>query len=656
MVETPAPQEPVRVEGELFFEWKYAVNATDLKGSTDRSFLHEGVNHLFDFSHFHKYPLAGGQELESTGVFRYTDDPRVDPERNSVQRAYLRWTGPTFELTGGDRLVNYSRFSFNQNIKGLHGRKDLDALGGLRLTGTAGFFTDRWGSLYRGFEKFTDFRTPPDPRFPSKPYTRLVLGVRGEKPLVDETKWVAVNYSQGSDIIRSLPRQAQVAPFNNQLWSVDWSFLFTHNLRLTGELAYSASQFDARFQDDKRGDYAARVELSQQWRRYRWRLEYNRFMPKFFSVNARQVQDLQDFSLQGTVDFSRHLSLTGTFRRTNDNLPGDPVVEFVPRQVCNDAAETLRPQPLSNANRTQTVCDPVTGDFVGLTTFGHVVDSEGREVTTVLRLPEVRLTLRSLPFWQRLIVDVGYRERVVETSNTSSFRLTTETSTSPPASVTFLTPLFQERATKIPFVDISLPFGIHQFRFGYEYRRNRDRALPENSTFTHRATAQYRLPSLFIGAWTVSGDLRFETERESKQVELETLKDPVTQLTVVDPLTLRPVVRRQSAGDQIRSIQGSLVLEFPKYFTLDLYYRELNAELLSSFQLGALPQFGNGGYRRPTGRAQLQYRIRDDENKYFLFTVERNVNTFNVLDPTQPDTRSFREKLAQITFVYRFHR
>lgn len=661
VVQAAPPKEPAPEAGELFFEWKYGVNSTDLKGNEDRSFLHEGVNHIFDFSHFSKRPLEGGRMLESTAVFRYTDDPRVDPERNSLQRAYTKLTGPTFAFTAGDALVNYSRFSFNQNIKGLNLQKAVESLDGMRLTGTAGVFTDRWGSLFRGWEKFTDFRTTPDPRVPSKPYTRMVLGFRLDKSF-GENQWVGVNYSHGSDIIRSLPPETQLAPYNNHVASVDWLWVFARNLRFGGELAESASEFDTRFQRGLSSDYAARLELSQQWQRYRWRLEFSRFTPNFFSVNARQVQDLQDASAQVTVDLTKQVSLTGVFRRTNDNLPGSPVLAFPLRQVCNDRKPKMHLQSLSNAGRTLTDCDPGTGDFVGLRAFDHVVDSEGREMTTVVRAPDIHLNIRSLPFWSRLLLELGYRERAIETSNKDSYRFTTQTSSITTDQVVLASPLFRERATRMPYFDLSFPVGMHQFKVGYEYRHNRDRVQPENSTFTHRVTALYRLPSLFLRDWTLSTDLRFDTERESKQVDLEELEDPATELPVVDPLTLRPLVRRRSAGDQTRTLQGNATLEFPKYFTLDLMYRELSAELLSSFvpvppsSLAGLRQFANGGYRRPKWRAQLQYRIRNDENRFFLFTVERNVDTFNNLDPTKPDERSFRERVAQVTFVYRFRR
>ncbi|MDA2915113.1 hypothetical protein MYX77_14385, partial [Acidobacteriia bacterium AH_259_A11_L15] len=84
----PAQATPTPEAAELFIEWKYAVNGTDNKGNEERSFLHEGINHIVDFSLFDRRPLLGARQIESVGVFRYTDDPRVDPERNSLQRLY----------------------------------------------------------------------------------------------------------------------------------------------------------------------------------------------------------------------------------------------------------------------------------------------------------------------------------------------------------------------------------------------------------------------------------------------------------------------------------------------------------------------------------------------------------------------------------------
>ena len=55
-------------------------------------------------------------------------------------------------------------------------------------------------------------------------------------------------------------------------------------------------------------------------------------------------------------------------------------------------------------------------------------------------------------------------------------------------------------------------------------------------------------------------------------------------------------------------------------------------------------------------RAEVEFKIRNDENKRIIFAYERNINTFLTADPTQPDTRSFRETVFQLTFLVRFGR
>ena len=56
-----------------------------------------------------------------------------------------------------------------------------------------GYFTDRWGSLYRSFEVL-----------PGKPYSRLVGGARLEQKL-GSNGWAALSWSHGKDLPQSLP-------------------------------------------------------------------------------------------------------------------------------------------------------------------------------------------------------------------------------------------------------------------------------------------------------------------------------------------------------------------------------------------------------------------------------------------------------------------
>src|SRR2546426_12654946 len=83
--------------GQVYFETKSNIDGTQLQGNRERSFLHEGVNLTSEVSFFSNAPLLRVRRFEHLVVFRYTDNPRVDPERNSMQRAYLRLIGPSFE-------------------------------------------------------------------------------------------------------------------------------------------------------------------------------------------------------------------------------------------------------------------------------------------------------------------------------------------------------------------------------------------------------------------------------------------------------------------------------------------------------------------------------------------------------------------------------
>src|SRR6266852_6665175 len=140
--------------------------------------------------------------LEILGVGRYTTNPQVDPERNSLQRAYVRLQGPSFETNLGDALVNFSRLTFNQNVKGLTVSKKI--VPHLKFTGPVGYFVARWGSLSRAYSFFRDLTGPPNPLSPGKPYSRFVAGTRVEQQF-GRSSWLAANWSHGKDLQQSLP-------------------------------------------------------------------------------------------------------------------------------------------------------------------------------------------------------------------------------------------------------------------------------------------------------------------------------------------------------------------------------------------------------------------------------------------------------------------
>ena len=157
-----APASAAASSGNLrFIEVRSFTNLTRVVGEArDRSFLTVGRNSAVDLSYQENFGI-GTRRFEAVSVLRYADDPRVDPERSSVQRAYFRILGPRSQYDFGDSLVSYSRFSYNQNVKGLSFVRSMPWGQGFRLLGNAGAFIDRYGSLFKE-------------DLPGKPLTRVV--------------------------------------------------------------------------------------------------------------------------------------------------------------------------------------------------------------------------------------------------------------------------------------------------------------------------------------------------------------------------------------------------------------------------------------------------------------------------------------------------
>jgi len=626
---------PAIEPGQTYFELRYIVDGTDIQGNRERSFLHEGINHTAEFSFFSNGPIGDFHRFEILAVGRYTNNPQVDPERNSIQRAYVRLQGPSFEGNLGDALINFSRLTFNQNVKGLTISKKLRP--GLKVIGTVGFFVDRWGSLYRQYSVFRDLTGPPNPLSPGKPYTRFVAGTRVEQQ-IGRGNWIAMNWSHGKDLQQSLPGatlacldpisgfitirplssgclpgEAEVVGFrrpfpeavNNDVISADtnveyvpWHFGFR------GEFAYSwtsggtpppaadASNFacgseppifgaavlDARCFAGQAGDWAGRLEAHERIKKLTLRTDYSRYEPNFFSANARQIRDLQDFSVRGEYELTRSVSVIGLWRRSNDNLNGQ------------------------------------------------------RNFTNVVRAPEGRLVFRNLPFYRRMAIEVGYRERNLDTQGTPG-----------PLDV-------QKRSTRIPFLTLNVPMGRANLAFDYEHRHEMNAVTPQLSTDTDRFAIGYRAHYSW-DRWEFSPTARFDIERLDKHAPFNPALPP-TDITLLFPGDFF------SAFDTNRTIQAGFLLDTPRYLRIEGNYKEFNGLALSSVPVNQPPVFlyFNQGFKRPSWRAAVTYKIGNDENRTVTAFYVRTNNFFPTGDPTVPDVRSFRETVIGGSIVLRFRK
>ncbi len=628
---SPRTPPPAIEPGQMYFELRYTVDGTDIQGNRERSFLHEGINHTAEFSFFTSEPMGDFHRLEILGVGRYTNNPQVDPQRNSLQRAYVRLQGPSFEVNLGDALVNFSRLTFNQNVKGLTVSKKM--LPRLKVIGTVGFFVDRWGSLYRNYTFFLPFDpfgppVTPNPSSPGKPYSRFVAGTRVEQQ-IGRGSWIALNWSHGKDLQQSLPDatlacldtatgfinirplstgcltgEAEVVGFrrpfpeavNSDVISADTNVEYVPwHFGVRGEFAYSwssggmppvgansanfacapvspivgADVLDARCFAGQVRDWAGRLEAHERIKKLTLRTDYSRFEPNFFSANARQIRDLQDFNFRGEYELTRNVSVVGSWRRSNDNLNGQ------------------------------------------------------RNFTNVVRAPEGRLVFRDLPFYRRMAIEVGYRERNLDTPGTPG-----------PLDV-------QKRSTRIPFLSLTVPVGRANVAFDYEHRHEINAVTPQLSTDTDRFAIGYRAHYSW-DHWEFSPTARFEIERLDKNTPLNAALSP-TDITLLFPGDFF------SAFDTNRTIQAGFLLDTPRYLRIEGNFKEFNGLALSPLQASAQlnPQlpflYFDQGFRRPSWRAAVTYKIGNDENRTVTAFYVRTNNFFPTGDPTVPDLRSFRE-------------
>ena len=332
-----------------FIELRQFLNYSEVTGDAkDRTFLTPGYNNGMDISYLENFSW-GIRQFEVASVGRFTDDPRVDPESSSLQRAYFRVSAPQYQLNLGDYLVSYTRFTYNQNLKGLNYIRTMPWGEGSRLLVNAGTFTDRYGSLFK------------DDIF-GKPFTRVVSGARLEQKL-SRDKLVAFNWSYGNDIVRSVPidpltGSEPFTPIKNNVVSLDSRMTLFRVWDMQGEMAYSVTNPDTRFFSFNRKDYAVRFDNTVRAGIWTFNEYYTRIMPSFYAVNARQIADLQDFLFRASAQLTGNVSLQGSYRRTNDDLR-----------------------------------------------------EQNRNPQTTFQLPEARVSLRNLPHLGNTLVDLGYRER-----------------------------------------------------------------------------------------------------------------------------------------------------------------------------------------------------------------------------------------------------
>jgi len=592
--------------GEIRFMTRY----TQINGDETRSFHVPGENDLGEFNYYFDHDMSGSpMRLQFLTMFRSTDDASIDPDRNSLQKAYVRFYGPRSEYILGDTLVNYSRLTFNQNIKGFSGAWRIGD--NWKLSTTTGVFIDRWSSLYKDQPQFVDntgtlFGCLPPPGYAGaftplndpqcgRPYTSVVSGVRLERKLNKESA-LGLNFATSDDLESTrVTALAGTTPFpaNNRVASADLKYAWK-GFRLDTEYAYSFTNFDYRAATPgMQGDYGARLDASYRYKKLTLRTSFLRFQPNFASMNARQVQDLQDWLFRASYDLTNWLTADGTIRRSNDDLR---------RQLP----------------------------------FEQVVWG-----------PEARLILHDLSFYRRGTFELGYRHRDVQASDGSV-----------------------DHYVRIPYGEFTLPVKTTFLTIGYERREAVDNIVLGQTSNTSRYYAALRGIYDFNG-WHVTPNFRYELERAGQRPSIDRF-NTLTPGEVLNPLDLLDLYydsnRLASAGIMVETPKYFIVeLAFRDASSTTTNQTDFSQQCVAGNTPPCNPLVGTiaqvlptpAGYSRPSYRAALTYKIANDENKMLIFAFERNNNFFYTQDFTPGgllNPANFDERLIGVTFVYKFGR
>ncbi len=675
--------------GEMRLMTRYSdINAGSQQGLA-RSFHNQGENDLAEFNYFIDRNLfTTGHRYQFLSMFRATDDSSIDPERNSIQKGFLRLYGPRDEVIIGDALVNYSRLTFNQNIKGVSASTMLGKK--WKLSGVAGVFIDRWGSLFKdqpmnvpGFVvdpvtgQRTSFVTDPitgakvpviagcqppvtptpfnfvqsnDPQC-GRPFTAVVSGARLEYAFTRDSA-VGFNFSASHDLVDTradLP-PGTIQPFpapqpaDNKVGSIDFKYQLK-GVRMSGEYAYSATNFDTRATlciapcdprtptdgQGVQGDWGARFEATYRYKKLNFRTSYVRYQPNFASINARQIADLQDFLFRVSYDALPWLTVDGTMRRNNNNLK--------------------QQQPYE----------------------------------TTIWGPEGRFIFHDFSFYRRASLELGYRHRIIDGSS-ATLPLTLQTNgTLVPALTTGCVNhssssgmVCIDRFLRQPYAELTLPISTTFLTVGYERRQSIDLLKAGQTNNTDRF--YFGIRGIYdVGGWHVSPTVRYELERQNHRLDLDTLLGlPLNQAQYVNPYQFLFLDH-----DSNRLGTVSLYIEAPRWFILEAGFRDTSATITGPATVPVactaaitppcaagqttINQVVNGpsGYSRPSYKLALTYKLANDENKVLIFSFERN-NNFYFAPPSTSNPAgyapggtlinplNFDERVAGVTFVYKF--
>lgn len=273
----------------------------DVRGNEEGPFVTEWLNEVADLT-LEGTGKLGPVDVEGMAQGRLTDDRLVDLRSASLEDAHIRFYTDNMELALGELFDETSRYTFNERYEG--GRVKLSAMG-LSALFVGGQVLDELNSSQFARHAMAG-RFAYDLPKPLGPVT--AFGVGGSGALV-------------MDKGGSLPHQfsENLVEIDNRVAGVDGSIEFFRKLRLEGE--YAGSRFnDTRDALDPTRGSAVRAEGSFRHKGFSTRGGWRRINSRFTSEVAFTPNDIEEYFTSSRMRFGKRLTLSGGFRRFNDNV------------------------------------------------------------------------------------------------------------------------------------------------------------------------------------------------------------------------------------------------------------------------------------------------------------------------------------------------
>jgi hypothetical protein len=615
--QTKTPQPPSEIPAEalpqtgppdgLTGEERFSVIHNTIRGNRSLSFLNGGTHYVQELDLAFRKTLGANATFEGSLGTLSTDDTLLAPDNFLLQKLQLRLFGSDYELAGGDLLSTLSTFTLANPVKGLSAWKDFPVLAGLRVSIVGGVVKTRWDEFWTDSaqETFTRFvgavrveqRITPEivvgatylqarddqssiPGSPTSPTSSDPTGAQVCPGPVTGTGTVPV-FSPGT-IARDVPGAVPIPgsdlvcvpgipvpvpangvmtvpasgggtlpvsvvggttpgfffpagpPISNHVASMDAKVTLFGALSLETEVARSWTDTDETQPGGNETGNAYLVGLGYRRDNLRAAARYLRVEPGFVTGAGFVFADQEEFSLSADYDFPRWATVGASYLDARDNLDG------------------------------------------------------AKASTTRARTPEVRLSLRDLPYLDPLVLDLRYRLRKTESGDQTI-----------------------DDETQTFGIDATYALGPLRLAANYEHQNRQDFA---NRTLrghvdTVGASAQLDFP---VWLFTVSPLFRYQFISEQR---LEEARTETTQY-----------------------YEAGLGVDWPGIATLGLAYQKADTD---SF----VPR---DGLVRWMARAELRIRLfgRDDR----LLTLSYEQRDYDYAESTRDFTEEIA--IAKVSFQF----